>query len=65
MCSDFSVPSASQAQNHSHDCDQQEHEDQATDDWQEGNTQKPCHGILPFLVKFFKSQELIAQHLFD
>lgn len=35
----ISVPSASQAQIHSHDCDQQEHEDQAADYWQEGKTQ--------------------------
>lgn len=34
---DLAVRSASQAQNHSNDCDQQEHEDQATDHWSEGN----------------------------
>lgn len=38
-CHNVSVPSASQAQNHPHDRDQQEHEDQATDYWQEGETQ--------------------------
>lgn len=36
---DFSVPSVSQAQDHPHDCDKQDHEDQATNYWQEGMTQ--------------------------
>lgn len=33
--------SASQAQDYSHDCDQQGHENQTTDNWQEGSTQHP------------------------
>lgn len=35
----FTVFSASPAQNHPHDSDQQDHEDQATEHWQAGQNQ--------------------------
>lgn len=34
-------PSATQAQDYSHDCDQQEHEDQATGNRQKGSAHQP------------------------
>lgn len=44
ICCNFSFPSESQAPNHSDYCDQQKHEDQATDYSQEGNTCRTCCG---------------------
>lgn len=52
------LPSVSQAQNHSHDCGQQEHEDQISDCWQEGMKQELYWWLVNVIVWIRKNNNV-------